>query len=164
MITQNRLKELIHYNPLSGSFVWIKPRQGVKLGTECGRISPSTGYRDITIDRKSYRACRLAFLYQEGKFPPYDVDHINRIKCDDKWENLRKATRTQNSSNINLRKNNTSGFRGVTWDSTRKKWRVQARIGGKKVNLGRFVDYEDAVNASKLALKNEFGEFYNESS
>jgi len=158
MLTQERLKQLVSYNPSTGVFSWIKPRQGVVLSRPCGRIN-THGYREIGIDRVSYRANRLAFLYMTGSMPDCDIDHVNRIKDDNRWENLRMATRSQNAANSALKKSNTSGFKGVVWEPDRKKWRVQIRIAGKKKNLGRFDSFDDAVNVSKKALINEFGDF-----
>lgn len=162
MLTQERLKQLVSYNPETGLFSWLTPRKGVTMLKECGRIN-NHGYREIGIDRKLYRANRLVFLYVTGEFPDKDIDHINRIKHDDRWDNLRLATRSQNSSNSPLKKSNTSGFKGVVWDTDRNKWRVQIRISGKKTTLGRFDCYEKAVSVSREALMREFGEFYCES-
>lgn len=94
-----------------------------------------------------------------GEWPDGDVDHINRDKLDDRWCNLRLATRSQNSANVALRRHSTSGFIGVTFDKPRNKWRAQIRIDGRKVNLGRYVTAEEAARVYDAATLKEFGEF-----
>ncbi len=163
MITQNRLKELLSYNPETGVFVWTKPRRGVVVGAECGRLSVF-GYRELCVDKKLMRAHRLAFLYMTGKLPDCDVDHINRVRNDNRWANLRLCNAAQNAANVDLKPSNTSGTKGVSWDGSRGKWLAQIRINGKKKNLGRFALVEDATDCYKKAALAEFGEFYNECS
>lgn len=160
-LTQERLKELIVYNPDTGSFTWRVPRRGVVVGGECGRISPATGYRDIGIDYKLRRANRLAWLYMTGEWPDAEVDHVNRIKSDDRWDNLRLASKSQNAANVDIKSSNTSGVVGVSWDMSRKKWLAQIRIDGKKKNLGRFDDIQAAVDAYNTAAREQFGEYAN---
>jgi hypothetical protein len=159
MLTQDRLKSQINYDPSTGVFTWIAKRKGVKTGSECGRISKGHHYREISIDNTLYRAHRLAFLYMDGILPTQDIDHVNRIKHDNSWNNLRLCNKSQNSANTGLKISNTSGYKGVVWDKNRNKWRVQIRIKGKKTNLGRFDDLNEAILISEKALKKEFGEF-----
>ena len=94
-----------------------------------------------------------------GSFPVKDIDHINRIKSDNKWNNLRECNNSQNNANVGLKTSNTSGYKGVVWDKSRNKWRVQIRINGKKTNLGRFDNIEKAIAISNEALQKQFGEF-----
>lgn len=159
MITQQRLKSQISYCPETGIFTWIVAKKGVSKGKECGRISKQHGYKDIHIDGKFYRAHQLAFLYMNGVFANSEIDHINRNRSDNRWDNLRVCTKSQNAANVGLKKSNTTGAKGVVWDKDRNKWRVQIRINGVKKNLGRFDNFEDAVKVSENALKKQFGEF-----
>lgn len=159
-LTQDRLREVLHYDPEIGVFTWTMPRRGVVVGRDCGRLSKQHGYRDIGIDYVLYRAHRLAFLYMTGCWPVGDVDHINGNKADNRWSNLREATRSQNCSNVKIvKRRNTSGLLGVTWDKTRNLWRAQIRKDGRKVNLGRFKEREDAALAHDRAAIAAFGEF-----
>ena len=82
-LTQSRLKELLHYNPETGIFTWLVSKKGVKIGNIAGSVN-SIGYRYISVDRILYKASRLAWLFIEGYFPENDVDHINRIRDDDR--------------------------------------------------------------------------------
>jgi hypothetical protein len=141
--TQARLKELLRYDPITGSFTWIvERRRRVKAGTPAGS-KHNAGYLTIRID---YVAClyhRLAFLYVHG-FLPEQIDHINGDRTDNRISNLRAATGRLNSRNNSLRSDNKSGVCGVSWDSTRSKWVARIRTDSGYKYLGRFDDLEEA--------------------
>ena len=145
------------YDPDSGRFTWRIVRPGASAGAECGRIS-KWGYREICIDRALLRANKLAFIYMTGRSPAI-VDHANRVRSDDRWCNLREATHSQNAVNGSVRRNNTSGVPGVTWDADRSLWRAQARLGGVKKNLGRYADKSEAELVVRAAMTEAHGEF-----
>lgn len=157
-LTQEVLRELVNYEPETGRFTWKASRPACRPGDECGRIS-SHGYREIGILGKLHHAHRLAVLYMTGHMPSHSVDHINRNRQDNRWCNLRCATQSENMANVVVRKNNTSGVSGVTWDASRKKWRAQIRLNGRKKNLGRFNDLAAAEAAVKTAAREQWGEF-----
>lgn len=156
-LTQERLREVIDYDPATGVFKWRYSRGGVRPGI-CGRVN-SHGYHEICVDKKLYRSNRLAFLYMTGRLPERMADHENRDKTDNSWANLREASPTQNSVNVPIKRNNTSGFVGVVWDNDRSKWRAQIRLDGKKTNLGRFDCVDEAIHAHDTAALIAFGEF-----
>jgi len=154
-ITQRRLKDVMSYDPNTGIFIWIKrtgPRS--KLGGQAGR--PDThGHIQIMINKQYYFAHRLAFLYMLGELPPDDkvVDHINGIRGDNRWVNLRVVTQSVNQQNRHrANKNSTSGLLGAFWCNTRKLWRSDISIDGKRVNLGMFSTPEKA-NAAYLKAR-----------
>jgi hypothetical protein len=155
MLTAARLRELVIYDPESGRFTWRVSRVACRAGDECGRISRH-GYREICVDYKLHRACRLAVLYMTGSWPAECVDHINRVRSDDRWANLRECTKKQNGGNVPAR----NGIKGVSWDKTRGKWLVQARLGGVRKNLGRYDDPEEAAAVFRAAMEREHGEFF----
>lgn len=133
-LTQERLKAVLHYDPETGVFTWITRAGHVLAGTRAGGLHPA-GYIFIKIDCTHRPAHRLAFLYMEGKFPPDQVDHINRIRNDNRWCNLRHATQKENSEN----KITNTEFIGVMRNKKRNKWEVKsARNGGKQIYLGLF--------------------------
>lgn len=105
------------------------------------------GYVQATINGKhvSYHSHLLKEI--DG----YVRDHINRNKLDNRQKNLRYASYQANSINTKISKANTSGAKGVIYDKTRQKWRAEITIRGKKKNLGRFDNYEDAIKARKQA-------------
>ena len=152
ILTQDRLKELLEYNPETGLFIRKKTvAQNAKIGNIAGCLKKHIGYISIAIDRKEYYSHRLAFLYMTGNFPENQVDHINRIKNDNRWINLREVTSAQNKQNMSLRKSNKSGAKGVFWYEGRNKWIAYIRVANKRYSLGYHVNFEDAVNARKKA-------------
>lgn len=144
MLTQKRLKEVLHYNPDTGIFRWLINRnQNVKIGDIAG--SKKQGYIHIGVDQIGYKASRLAWLYVKGYFPENLVDHENRVRDDDRWENLRETSKRCNSINSKIQSNNTSGVTGVGKEN--KKWKVYIWIMGKPIRLGLFSNFIDAVKA-----------------
>lgn len=97
MITQTRLKELFRYRPETGLFYRLTSRGGFKVGTVAGS-SHKDGYKHIYIDGKHYLCHRLAFLYMTGEMPEF-VDHKDRDRSNNKWDNLREATQRTNCGN-----------------------------------------------------------------
>lgn len=130
MITQKRLKELLHYDPETGLFTWKVSRGGVKAGSITGCYG-CHGYLRISIDGKRYLSHRLAFLYIDGAFPPEQVDHINEVKDDNRWCNLRHATHGQNQKNQ-------KSINGYSFDPGAGKYRANTRISGRIKHLGLF--------------------------
>ncbi len=136
-LTQERLKELLEYDEETGLFTWLVNRSGsAKAGCMAGGMSKSTGYMRVVVDNKIYNSHRLAFLYMKGYMPENEVDHINRIKYDNKWVNLREVSKSCNLRNCCISKNNISGINGVSWDGLRGKWAVSIRSDKKSVWLG----------------------------
>ena len=146
-LTQKRLKELLHYDPDTGIWKWISPKaRRVKAGDIAGYIK-SNGYRGITVDNILYLSSRLAHLYMEGYFPENDMDHINRIRHDDRWCNIRHVSRQCNTRNCGIASNNTSGITGVSWQKATKKWLADIRINKKQIRIGCYEKIIDAVKA-----------------
>jgi hypothetical protein len=146
MLTQSRLKELLHYDPETGLFTWLVSTSNcVKVGDVAGSVSH--GYRIIKIDGKKYGAHRLAFLYITGNLPENDTDHINGIRDDNRWCNLREATRAENMQNKAPYKAGTSKYPGVYWHKQRQKWVAQITINGKQKHIGLFETEEEAYSA-----------------
>jgi hypothetical protein len=152
-LTQERLKELLHYDPETGLFTRLKMAQGSprKIGDVAGNLSQ--GYIRIGVDGVSYRAHRLVWLYMYGYWPTKSIDHINRIKDDNRFVNLREASRSQNAQNVGLKKTNTSGYKGISWETRRKKWVVQLRLNIKPIFLGYYDDIDEAIARYKEAQK-----------
>lgn len=145
LLTKKRLKEVLNYNSDSGLFTWVKNERATKIGGEVGCIGKK-GYRQICIDGISHRANRLAFLYKNGKIPN-EIDHINRVKDDNSWENLREITHSDNNKNRGRLRNNTSGITGVYICRKRNKWKSFIKINKKLFHLGQFVNKHDAIIA-----------------
>lgn len=154
MLTQDRLKELLHYNPETGVFTWkICRNQNSKVGSVSGSISNIDGYRRMHIDTKMYKASRLAFLYMLGYFPENMVDHIDRVKDNDRWCNLRHVSRQCNARNQSISRANKSGITGVSWHKHHHKWWPQIAINQQKIHLGYYDTKIDAARSRWEAEK-----------
>jgi hypothetical protein len=158
MLTLERLRELLIFVPETGLFYWKVDRPPVRAGVVAGGLN-GRGYIQICIDKHLYLAHRLAWLYMTGEWPPADIDHENLNRSDNRWTNLRDATRSQNGANQGIRSDNTSGFKGVFWCTTRKRWLATLNIDGKQKTLGRFDTPEAAADAYAAAARKHFGEF-----
>jgi hypothetical protein len=163
MLTQEKLKELLDYDPETGIFRWkFKPSKQYpfKIGDIAGTLN-SNGYIRIQVLGSRYKAHRLAWLYVYGYFPSNMIDHINRNPNDNRISNLREATSSQNQMNTIKRVTNTSGYKGVCWDKREKKWRAQTRANNKVVTVGYFKNIEDASIAYQNASIKYHGNFSN---
>jgi HNH endonuclease len=160
VLSQHQLKEMLYYDPVTGIFTWLKlPYNMVGLtGSRAGSIY-ANGYRYIQIGNRAYRTGRLAWLYMTGEWPVKLVDHEDLVKSNDAWINLRLANDSQNGANKGLASNNTSGTKGVRFETSRGKWRAQITVNGHSKNLGRYTSREKAMNAYERAAKAAWGEF-----
>lgn len=157
-MTHERLREVLHYDPSTGVFTRLVSRGRAKIGAVAGGIN-GHGYRRIMIDRKRYHAHRLAWFWMTGEWPAAEIDHWNLNRADNRWGNLRVATRSQNKANTRAYATNTSGLKGVSWDAQNSKWRAQIVINGKQISLGRRDTREEAAAEYADAAELYFGEF-----
>lgn len=104
----------------------------------------------IRIDNQSYMQSRIIWKMFFGS-EPKEIDHINRNPFDDRIENMRSVTRSQNMYNTNLRSTNKSGIKGVHFDKERNKWFAVICNNYKTIPLGRYDNIEDAIKARKEA-------------
>ena len=143
-----RIRELLRYDPESGHLVWAKSRSNVRAGSLAGSIR-GDGYLDVRIDRKLYRAHRIAYALTHGAIPDgWEVDHINGCRSDNRLSNLRLVTSAENKQNtVHMRPDNTSGTVGVAYDASRNKFAAYIGSEGRLVNLGRFDTIEEAKQA-----------------
>lgn len=149
-LQQSELKKLLHYCPETGVFTWKLSQGTVKKGSAASSVN-ARGYPRIGVNGKMYTQHRLAFLYMEGEFPPDGVDHINGIKEDNRWSNLRKASQRENGKNTKLGHNNTSGVSGVSYERKSNSWRARISVDGVRLSLGNYKHFFDAVAARKSA-------------
>ncbi|QBR52757.1 HNH endonuclease [Erwinia sp. QL-Z3] len=159
MLTASEVKKILNYDSDSGIFTWILPAsKSIKPGRVAGSIS-SNGYLRIKINGKSYPAHRIAWLLVHNTFPDTEIDHINGEKLDNRITNLRIASRLQNNRNVIKRKDNTSGFKGVSWQLPNKKWVARISVNRKRLTIGFFDSKEEAAEAYKQASIKYHGEF-----
>lgn len=156
LITQEYLKERLHYNKDTGVFTWKdnKLNHGCVRGKEAGCINQN-GYRVIAMrfDGKftSFYVHRLAWLYEYGEFPKLPLDHINQDRLDNRINNLRAVTHRENQRNRSMSKNNTTGFCGVSFCKRNKKYQANIMVDYRQIHLGYFENPEDAAQVVKEA-------------
>ncbi len=156
MITQEQLKEVLHYCPETGVFTWlVGNKRRVHAGDVAGCVNRrkqcGKSYRHVGVHNREYLAHRLAFLYMTGEFPENEVDHKDGDGLNNIWTNLRAVTGLENHKNMRKPASNTSGTVGVYWCKQTRKWQSQISYAGRQVTLGRFHDKEDAIAARKAA-------------
>jgi hypothetical protein len=157
---QERLKQLLDYDPETGIFKWRVRRQRIFIGRVAGNRAIK-GYLFLAFDGKTYQCHRLAWFYVYGEWPKYQIDHINGIRDDNRIANLRLATPSQNLQNRPAPSSNTSGFKGVAWHKGARKWQAYISLNSKRMYLGLFSTKEDAYSAYCTAAIKHHGEFAN---
>lgn len=152
-ISADFLRHLLHYDPLTGVWTWMNPlpRSKYREGEKAGRIN-TDGRRQIGVAGKVYYSARLAHLYMTGEWPHAQMDHINRIRDDDRWENLRQATQSQNSYNREWAEAN-GEWRGITPHGNKFKVDIGAQY------LGLYDTFDQAKDVRDQALKDWAGPF-----
>lgn len=158
------VRSILDYDPNTGVFRW-KRRSDVGEwwnrryeGAIAGRTTEGH-YVGIAIHKRFYQAHRLAHLYMTGEWPDVGVDHRRGNKRDNRWDEIRPASKSENGSNAKRRSDNTSGHKGVAWYARKGKWMVRINIQKKPVFLGYFADFEQACAAYKEAATRLHGAF-----
>ncbi len=163
-LTQAELKAALDYDPETGGFVWkwregtwkgVNKRYAGKPAGHVNRVNKNR-YIQIGLNGVSYYAHRLAWLYMTGELPEAEVDHIDGDGRNNRIGNLRSVTIRENTVNMPLRSDSTTGATGVCWDKMYQKYLVRVSHNGKPVHGGHFVAFEDAV-ARAQAMRREFG-------
>ena len=168
-LTIERLREVLRLDWETGELYWEYrdlssfPSEGAGkswnsryAGKKAGYLDRSNGYLACSVDGRNFWAHRLVFALVHGRFPEGQIDHINGIQLDNRPENLREVSCSENLRNASRRADNKSGATGVYWRDDRGKWQVRIRAHGKKVHLGYFSDFDEAVRVRKAA-EVEFG-------
>ncbi len=159
-LSAERLRELLSYDAETGAFAWRIGRGGLaKSGARAGAIE-SGGYVQIQVEGRLRMAHRLAWLYVHGRWPTFEIDHMNGVRDDNRLSNLREATRAENQQNERRARssNKASGLLGVTWCERASRWRAKIMLGGKNKHLGLF-DTAEAAHNAYLAAKAEIHPF-----
>lgn len=159
ILTAERLREILHYDPDTGQFTWLNPGSSrLKTGDAAGTLS--RGYLTIGVTRKArFPAHHLAWLYMTGEWPADEVDHRDTDGTNNRWLNLRAATGGQNKANTRRRSDNTSGYKGVSFRKASGKYIAQIKVAGRYKGLGIFSDPAEAHAAYVRAAQEAFGEF-----
>lgn len=157
-LTQERVRHFLDYHPETGEFFY-KNRFHQKLNGKPVKGTLLGGYFAISIDGKIRVAHRLAWLYMTGCTPTETIDHKDVNKLNNRWDNLRLASRSQNKANCRKRVDSTSPYKGVYWGARQRKWGAHISCQGKRYHLGYFFKAEDASAAYMAAATKLFGEF-----
>lgn len=157
MITVDRLRELLSYDPATGVFTWRVNRRGpARIGSVAG--TKTRFGMNICIDCGMYRACRLAWLYMTGEWPIANVIPLDGDCYNLRWSNLRAATPSERRAHGRHNGSNRTGHRGV-YRSAIGAIYAGIRVNGKVIHLGTFDTVEAASAAYKKAKREHFGEF-----
>ncbi len=148
--SREQLLERFTYNPADGTLI--------SDGRESGYVMKS-GYRLLSVKKKRLYAHRVIWCMMTGIWPSVEIDHINQNKSDNRWSNLRLATRQQNARHQNITAKNTSGFKGVSFHKRTNTWRADIFVDGRQVSLGHFNKPEVAADAYRAAALQNFGAF-----
>lgn len=155
-LTKDYLHQIFEYR--DGFLYWKIKVGGMSPGDKAGSTSVNNGRTHVQIKRKFYKVHRIIFMMFYG-YIPKEIDHADTNESNNKIENLREATSSQNNYNQKLRKDNTSGIKGVTWDKSRQKWHVQVVVNKKPVFQARFDDLELAELVAQEARDKYHGKF-----
>jgi hypothetical protein len=143
--TQERLKQLITYDPLTGIITRLNSERVISLE------DASEDYRRICLNSKQYRPYRVIWLYLYG-YLPEEIEHVNGDMSDNRLSNLREVTRRENTTNKRIRSDNTSGFVGVSFSKDTCKYIAYIQdLNGKTINLGSFACKQEAIDKRKEA-------------
>jgi len=144
----------ITYDPLTGLFT--KPGKPASRGN-----SDIRGYLCVSVLNQNYRAHRLAWYCMTGSWPVGEIDHINGVKVDNRWINLRLCNHQQNNHNQGMRRTNSSGIKGVYWNKSQRKWRGQVCLNYKVHHTKGFEQIGEAAAAVRVLRDELHGEFAN---
>ena len=153
-LTLARLKALLHYDPETGAFTWVKARPRCRIGGRAGTVY-SCGYEYLWIDKARYLSHRVAWLYMTGRWPEHEIDHKDRIRSNNKFANLRELSASHNHFRIISKRT-----RGVS--AVRGRYRAKIGVNGKEFHLGYFSDEASASDAYMRAAEKFYGSLSSE--
>ena len=170
ILTQELAKELLRYDDESGNLYWkARARMHFQTDRACSMWNAryplaeaghkgEDGYIVIGILSTLYKAHRVIYLMCQGILPK-EVDHIDGDKGNNRIANLRAASRRQNMANYSKPENNTSGYKGVSWSRSSRKWKAYIKVMDKQKHLGCFPCKIEAAKAYNAAANKYHGEF-----
>jgi len=155
------ISNILEYDSKTGFITWkVKRANNISIGQIAGVIDKN-GYRRIKIRPKLYLAHRIAWLLYYKEWPKNLIDHINMNRADNRIENLREATKSQNMMNTTKYQTNKSGIKGISWHKRDKVYRGHITVMGKNITVGRFKTIEEAEKAivkKRLEVHGEFSQ------
>lgn len=159
-LSKTDIEKSLSYDPETGVFTRVVDGHGAwKAGQVAGSVNPS-GYVVVYVNSVRMLAHRLAWFLETGEVPA-EVEHRNRTRADNRFCNLRTASRSQNMANASARTGGTSKHKGVYFCEKRKTYRAKIHREGKTIFLGSFQNEDDAGRAYDKAALRHSGEFAN---
>jgi hypothetical protein len=152
------LHKRLRYEPETGKLFWRDcdemPKNWLSehRNKEAFTATTNLGYKTGGIRRRLFKAHRVIWAMCKGRWPEKEIDHINGDRSDNRIENLREADRSGQGKNMAMRRDNKSGFSGVCFHKSSKKWVAQIYLDGVRVSLGYFKTKEEAAAKRKIAL------------
>lgn len=164
-LTAEYVRSRLAYDPDTGALTWKRREENNRIDKMwntrfAGKLADhknSSGHIQFGIGGRNYLAHRIAWLIVHGVWPKNDIDHINRVRDDNRLCNLREATRSQNCTNRNRRRNNTSGYHGVF--RFQGGWHAAIGLRNQKIHIGTFKCPTKAALKYDEAARNLHGEF-----
>lgn len=153
MISQDKLKEFLDYDPDTGELTWKKkPSKKVAKNSRAGSLSKD-GYRHVIFSGKKYPEHRLIWFYVHGEFPKEQIDHINHKRDDNRLCNLREVTHSENARNRTKNKSSKVQEVGIWFCKKRQRYIAEITLNQKKVYQRSFENIDDAIQARKEKAK-----------
>lgn len=146
------LNKLFKYDPENGVLYSLCNSKRRKIGDVLG-TKDGKGHLQVWAEGRLFAVHRIVWKMQTGKDPVGHIDHINGVRDNNKFENLRDVTEQENHKNVRPLKNNTSGHVGVIFHKLTNKWAAVIGVNGKHKHLGLFQEKEGAIQARKDAEK-----------
>lgn len=164
-LTQKEVRTVLDYCPQTGIFQWKyrsdMPNQwNTRFAQQVAGGYSGDGYIAIRINGRRYLSHRLVFLWMTGSFPICEIDHINGIRYDNRFDNLREATSSENKMNACRHKDNKSGVKGIRFHKRAKKYQARVNIDGKAIYLGLFDTAEEAKTERDKVARCVHGDFF----
>lgn len=154
-LTHKRLLDVLRYDQNTGHLWWNQVRKKSLKDKPAG--ADQHGYVRLIVDGEKLYAHRLAWFYVHGEWPEHEIDHINRVRNDNRIKNLRCVTRMQNGCNMPRPRDNTSGFIGVSWAKRERLFEAYITVNRRRMNLGYFKRAAEAYRARQAAEDKYFG-------
>ncbi len=155
-LTYEYVTSILEYYPDTGVFLWLVDGDNFKKADVADKGGSSKYYRYISINDNTFMAHRVAWLCVMREWPKEQIDHVDHVKNNNIFSNLREVSNAENSRNMPLSKNNKSGVSGVIQCKQKTKWLAQINVNKQPLILGYFEDKFEAICA-RLSANNKYG-------
>jgi hypothetical protein len=161
-LTQELVKRIFEYDPLTGVVVWRKATSSKNLIGNVAGAKTKAGYLRVRIYGKDVFLHHVIWVYMTGKIPEREIGHVDGNKTNNVWSNLREGRynyhqHLPNRINKKIYNTNKSGYTGVFWNKRKQKWQATIMFNQKHIYLGIYGDIMKAVAAREKAEKKYFG-------